>query len=120
MIKNVFIFTFIVLITKINTYALDTPPEVHCDGLPWCTSDWSWNWDVVIKAASNITATIIKFVAVCAVIALMISWIMYMISSWEDEKTKKAKSWIIWSLVAVVLSTSAYYIVEVINNTKIG
>ena len=119
MIKKILISTFIVLITKINTYALNTPPEVHCDGLPWCRTGGDWNWDVVIKAASNITSTIIKFVAVCAVIALMISWIMYMISSGEDEKTKKAKNWIIWSLVAVVLSTSAYYIIEVINNTTI-
>jgi len=119
MIKNLLISVFIVFITNISIYATEAP-KVHCDGLPLCDSSNSWDWTVVITAATEITATIIKLVAVCAVIALMISWIMYMISSWEEEKTKKAKNWIIWSLVAVVLSTSAYYIVGVINNAKIG
>ena len=119
MIKNILVSFFVIFITNINTYAWDVP-EVHCDWLPWCVSGGDWYWDVIIRAATNITSTIIKFVAVCAVIALMISWIMYMLSSGQEEKTKKAKNWIIWSLVWVVLSTSAYYIIQVINNAKIG
>ena len=119
MIKNIFISVFIIFITNVNTYATKTP-KVHCNGLPWCEENWDGGWEVVITSLTEITATIIKLVAACAVIALMISWIMYMISSWEEEKTKKAKNWIIWSLVAVVLSTSAYYIIGVINNAKIG
>jgi len=37
-----------------------------------------------------------------------------MFSDGEEEKTKKAKSWILWSLTAVVLSISSYYIVTTI------
>jgi succinate dehydrogenase/fumarate reductase cytochrome b subunit len=62
----------------------------------------------------------IKYVAVLAVIALMISGVMYMFSDWEEEKTKKAKSWILWSLTAVVLSISSYYIVTTIAWIQIG
>jgi len=114
--KNLLMTFFVIFITNINTFAWDTP-KVYCEGLPWCDASSD---DAVITAATNITATMIKFVAVFAVIALMISGIMYMLSEGEEEKTKKAKNWIIWSLVWVVLSTSAYYIVWVINNAKIG
>jgi len=113
--KNILITFLLIFITNINTFASDVP-KVNCNGLPWCND---YSDDVVIKAATNITATTIKFVAVFAVIALMIAWIMYMLSEWQEEKTKKAKNWIIWSLVWVILSTSAYYIVWMIDNIKI-
>ena len=69
--------------------------------------------------SSNIIAELIKYVAVFAVIALMISWVMYMLSSGDEEKTKKARTWIIWSVVAVLLSISAYYIVNTLNEFQI-
>jgi len=56
---------------------------------------------------------------VFAVIALMISGVMYMLSSGDEEKTKKARTWIIWSVVAVLLSISAYYIVNTLNEFNI-
>jgi hypothetical protein len=49
----------------------------------------------------------------------MISGVMYMVSWGEEEKTKKAKSWIIWSLVGVFLSISSYYIISTIANINI-
>ena len=114
MIKNIF-FGFIVFISNIWVL-LAKWPKILDDWLPW-----SWGWDDVIeKVGSNIIAEMIKYVAVLAVIALMISWIMYMFSDWEEEKTKKAKSWIIWSLTAVVLSISSYYIVTSIAWIQVG
>ena len=114
MYKNIIISFFVIFITKINTFAQWA--NVNCNWLPWCNSGWTPNGDSVMTASINIITLIIKLVSVFAVIALMISGIMYMISSWEEDKTKKAKSWIIWSLAWVVLSTSAYYIVGLIDN----
>lgn len=103
---------FILITFFSNTYitlAWKDPFKVP-SGLPWA---WKWD-DVIEKVSSNIITEMIKYVAVLAVIALMISWIMYMFSDGEEEKTKKAKSWILWSLTAVVLSISSYYIVTTI------
>lgn len=103
---------FILIAFLSNSYivlAWDDPFKIP-EGLPW----EGWGDDVVEKVSSNIIAEMIKYVVVLAVIALMISWIMYMFSNGEEEKTKKAKSWIIWSLTAVVLSISSYYIVTTI------
>jgi len=40
---------------------------------------------------------------------------MYLISGGEEEKVKKAKTWIIWSLVGVFLSISAWGIIGILN-----
>jgi len=108
MIKKVF-FYIVAIIFNINIL-LAKWPEILDTWLPG--SGW-WD-DVIVKVSSNIIAQMIKYVAVLAVIALMISWVMYMFSDWDEEKTKKAKSWILWSLTAVVLSISSYYIVTTI------
>lgn len=62
----------------------------------------------------------IKYTAVLAVVALMIAGIMYLVSGGEEERVKKAKKWIIWSLIGVLVSVSAWFIVNVINNLYIG
>ena len=72
--------------------------------------DYSW-WEIVMLA--------IRYVAVVAVLALMLSWIMYLIAWWEEEKVKKAKSWIMWSLIWVLLSISAWGIINFINSLRI-
>jgi hypothetical protein len=40
---------------------------------------------------------------------------MYMLSGGDDEKVKKAKNWITWSLIWVIFSLSAWSIVNIIN-----
>jgi hypothetical protein len=47
----------------------------------------------------NIISTMLQYVTVVAVITLMISGVMYILSGGEEEKVNKAKNWIIWSLV---------------------
>jgi hypothetical protein len=49
----------------------------------------------------------------------MIAWLFYIFSGWDEEKAKKAKMWIIWSLAWVVISVSAWWIINIINNFKI-
>jgi hypothetical protein len=47
----------------------------------------------------NIISTMLQYVTVVAVITLMISGVMYILSGGEEEKVNKAKNWSIWSLV---------------------
>ena len=93
----------------------DNAPKIWCDGLPWCRS--SGNWSPTTFLVSLIDTTI-QIVAVLSVFALVISWIMYMISAWDEEKANRAKRWIVWSLVWVFLSGSAWWIIILLNNSN--
>ena len=112
MIKRIFLFILVFLTWFHNTFAA---PDVNCEWLPWCES-WGSFSSILWKLADFIWSFLVQYVAVFAVIALMISWIMYILSNWDEERTKKAKSWIIWSLVWVFLSVSAWFIINFINN----
>lgn len=99
-------------------------PEINCAGLPGCDS-----WDIekvstssnkAISVIGRLIGEMIKYTAVLAVVALMIAGIMYLVSGGEEERVKKAKKWIIWSLIGVLVSVSAWFIVNVINNLSIG
>ena len=101
-------------------------PKVNCIGLPGCPdkdieNPGGYNIDdnVTLKWVSALIWEFIKYVAVVAVITLMISGIMYLVSGWEEEKVKKAKTWIICSLVWVFFSVSAWWIINVLNSLSI-
>jgi hypothetical protein len=49
----------------------------------------------------------------------MLWGVMYILSGWEEEKVKKAKWWIIWSLVGVFMSVSAWWIISFITQITI-
>lgn len=86
------------------------------NNLPWGNAT---STNITTKVWWELISNMIKYVAVIAVISVMISWIMYLLSNWEEEKVKKAKNWIIWSLVWVFLSISAMAIIKIINNILI-
>ena len=91
---------------------------LECSDLIWCNEDVdSSNWPLWI--IWEFISEMILYTAVVAVLSLMISWIFYIISFWEEEKTKKAKKWIIWSLVWVVISVSAWFIINSINHLSV-
>lgn len=101
-------------------------PKVNCIWLPWCMdsdaanpTDADINLNIWTDLVTSVISQLIQYVAVVAVIALMLSWVMYLVSGWEEEKTKRAKSWIMWSLVWVFMSIFAYWIVKIINNFSI-
>lgn len=104
------------------TPVLAAKPEINCGWLPGCNDKWSGtsgHSDGPVEFVVHIIGELIQYVAVLAVIVLMISGIMYLVSGWEEEKVKKAKTWIIWSLVWVLLSISAWTIINLINNITI-
>lgn len=108
-----------------NVFASDNQPPINCAWLPWC----KWDSEVAIDASTwanigidfikNIISEFIQLIAVIAVFALIFSGIMYLLSMWEDEKVKRAKNWIIYSLIWVLLSVSAWWIINLLNNFKI-
>ena len=88
-------------------------PQIWGEGLPWFNETKTNVWAEYIV---NIIETMLQYVSVVAVIALMLSWVLYLFSAGEEEKTKKAKNWIIWALVWVIVSMSSWFLVNIINN----
>jgi len=116
-IKKYFYISYLFIIIWINN--VFAKPEIIGDVenlLPW---SWVNPNQISTRVWWELISNMIKYVAVIAVITVMLSWIMYLISGWEEEKVKKAKNWIIWSLVWVFLSVSAMAIIKIINNIYI-
>lgn len=87
----------------------------------WAWLPWAWWWDdaVVNTYIPKAIATLIKYTSVIAVLSVTISGIMYNMSFWDEAKAKKAKAWITYSLVWVLVSTSAYAIISLVNSISL-
>lgn len=118
--KKIF-FIFIACCSFLETFAVGREPEVACQWLPWCSNgDVSWlSAETTTSFISKFIGYFIQYIAAIAVIYLMIAWIMYLLSGWDDEKVKKAKKSIIWALVWVFVSISAWAIIGIVNTFKI-
>ncbi|MCP4523373.1 MAG: hypothetical protein GY828_04075 [Candidatus Gracilibacteria bacterium] len=96
-------------------------PKIHCEGIPGCeggdngTKVSDENNSAAIFLV-KVVSTVMKYVSVIAVLSLMMSGVLYLFSSGEEEKTEKAKKWIIWSLVGVLVSMSAWMLVNIVLN----
>ena len=86
-------------------------PDINCWWLPCPGTENNLYWVI-----GKVIASGIRYVAVIAVLAVMVWGIMYMLSSGQEEKTKQAKNIIIWSLVGTFLSVSAWGIISIVNN----
>lgn len=119
-----FIFFSSFFIIFSSWYATNTPPSIVCEWLPGCISTGDGKPVVpkktlIIEFLAAWAWVLIKYVAVIAVISLMWGGVLYMLSWGKEDKMKKAKAWIIWSLVWVFFSVSAWFIINVINAFKI-
>jgi len=124
--KYLYIFIWLIFSLQ-NTLATQKSPTTVCTWLPGCPSEWTdFTWEDKISDKwffnflDTTVATMIKYVAVIAVIALIISGIYYLISMWEDEKVNKAKKMIIWSLVGVIVSTSRVFLINMVTKFNIN
>lgn len=124
MLKKIFIITILFFL---NSYTFAAAPSVNCTWLPWCVDSNVMNpsaaniwYNVWIMFITNIIWQMIQYVAVFAVISLIISGILYLISWWEEEKANSAKKWVTWSLIWVVVSISAWWIINMLNNIYIS
>ncbi len=124
MLRKIFVLG-VLLFSSINI-VLAAAPEVNCVWLPGCEdsnmmvpSNANISENVWLELVTSIIWQVIQFVAVFAVITLILSGIMYLFSWWEEEKAKKAKTWIIWSLVWVIVSISAWWIIGILDKITI-
>jgi len=118
------IYSSLAFITSIQVSFAQEAPGIWGQWLPWDVNNesWlSWNYDnsPFERFANTFASEFIKFVAAVAVISLMISGIMLIISGGEEEKFKKAKTWFIWSLAWVLVSLSAWFLINFLNNLRI-
>lgn len=106
-------------------YAQDSVPGINSFWLPFDNAQEWWqpgqytNNDEFILGANKFLTYAIQIVAVIAVISLMLSGIMLIASWWEEEKFKKARVWFTWSLIGVVITLTAWYIINFINNLSV-
>lgn len=114
---------YIFLLNAISVHsviAATNYPSVDCGDLPWCdTGMTTAGKNSTYNIIGELIATMIEYVAVIAVVAIMIGWIMYLVSNGDEEKTKKAKSVIIWAIVWVIVSILAWSAISIINNFSI-
>lgn len=106
------------VITFANTSTLDFKNEFWLPGF--------YEWDGIIKKENPIKFLFViikevtKYVAILAIIATMIGWLMFLFSAWSDEKVKKAKNVIIYSIIWVLVSIASYTLVDIINNLTLN
>lgn len=107
----------VVFFTSIG-WAFSAAPPVNCGWLPGCDSS-SFDDVSIFGIIWNLISLMIQYITVFAVLAVMYGGIMYLVSSGEEEKTKKAKNIIIWALAWVFLSVAAWSIIGILNNFSI-
>lgn len=117
-----FLATAIYYLLSVHAFAVDSAPRINCYGLPGCPDS-----NKAVPSAPNVSdnsftqaivdtiSFVMPYVAVVAIIAIMISWVMYLLSAGDEDKVNRAKKWIIWSLLWVLLSLSSWYIISTLG-----
>jgi hypothetical protein len=67
-------------------------------------------------SVSGIIQEAIKYVGILAVLSLTYGGFLFMTAFGEDEKIKKAKTLVQYSITGVILSITAYSIVDIVNS----
>lgn len=98
----------------LSSFLDDCKPEkvVSADDM---TVEW-WFKDKINEWITNISLIL----WILAVWALVYAWLLMQLSAWEDEKIKKGKNIIKWTLTGFLLLISASAIVYIIINVMFG
>lgn len=119
---KIFFSIYVFILVWINNIFANNSPELVCNWLPWCNANTVW---AVTTTAStdwffwyiwNIISILIQYVAVVSVFVLIFAWIKYILSIWKDDEAVKARKMIVWSLVWVLVSNAAWFLVNLVNN----
>lgn len=113
-----YIGTLLIVFFTFVGNAFSAAPDIDCGWLPGCGNSDN-NLDSIYWVVWNFISLMIQYIAVLAVLAVMLWGIMYLLSAWDEEKAKKAKNIIIWALVWVFLSVTAWSIIGILNNFSI-
>jgi hypothetical protein len=83
----------------------------------WVIPEWNsdlWKWDWVSNLITKWVENISKILFVIAIWALIYASYLLVLSGWEEEKIKKAKDIIKWTLLWFIWLISAWLIVMLI------
>lgn len=94
-----------------NIYAWTNCPFWLCK-----VDDWiKWTTEVNIEVSANNTIEyILSFLGLVAIIFILWAWFNIMTAAWDDEKIKKWKNTIIYSIVWIIIIFFAYQFVTFI------
>ncbi|MCK5600754.1 hypothetical protein KAR91_02725 [Candidatus Pacearchaeota archaeon] len=91
-------------------------PSIGCTAIPSTAISTESNIAEIILSAAG---SLMTLVAAAAVVFLMMGGVRYALAAGDDEKLRKAKRMMIWSLVGLAVSllarTLAYFIIGTIS-----
>jgi hypothetical protein len=93
-------------------FADDALPKAESLGLPFENVAPATTATVLIRE-------VIKYIGILAVLALTYGGFLFMTAFGEDEKVKKAKGIVQYSIIGVILSIAAYSIVDIVNSLRL-
>lgn len=93
-------------------FADDALPKAESLGLPFENVAPAATATVLIRE-------VIKYIGILAVLALTYGGFLFMTAFGEDEKVKKAKGIVQYSIIGVILSIAAYSIVDIVNSLRL-
>ena len=104
--KKYLYYTIVLFIVSLPNFVFAQIPAPQNPGLPTGT---------VSGAIGKITNFIAGIIAVLAILMIVVSGIMYMTSGGDSGKVETAKSWLIYSVVGLVVAILAFVIVNAVG-----
>ncbi len=101
---------FVVTIPQIVSATIDLPTEAQT-GLP------EGGNGAVLKAIESVVEFVVGVIGSIAVLMIVISGIMYMVSGGDQQKAETAKNILTYSVIGLVIAILAYAIVIFIGTT---
>ncbi len=93
-------------------FADDALPKPAIAGLPFSNK-------TAAASIASIIKQVVLYTGILAVVSLSWGGFLFITAFGEDDKVKKGKSIIQYSLIGVVLSISAYAIVDLVNRLTV-
>lgn len=104
------IFGYIISITSVSAYTLVSPLEGYL----------AYEWTNGVDVLAKFIAYAISIAGILWVIGITWGWLQMVLSTGDDEKLKKWRYTVIYSLIGVIVAGMAYGIVTLILNIKIS
>jgi hypothetical protein len=103
------------------TFGADNVTDPVTIGLPFeqYTSTKPTNSGSITTAIAGSILKFIPYVLALAVLSLIGAGIYYLISWGNEEKVKTAKSTLLYTIIGVIITTSAYTIANIVNSLSV-
>ena len=108
-------------LSSIVTFGADNVTDPVTIGLPFeqYTSTNPNDGGSITTAIAKSILAFIPYVLALAVLSLIGAGIYYLISWGNEEKVKTAKSTLLYTIIGVIIATSAYTIANIVNSLSV-